>query len=506
MGLLLTERYAEKIRGVLGCYDRVVIQGTLPELCYAEGMTGYLYARHIRIFDYPRFAEPLREELRQNAERLATEAGIEIEFVRYHDTRKEKLIEDILQKRGRHPGLVHVLSAMERCATYKPWHDKPTGRTYLRAAEGKCLHYYFYFIDEELGLGYVRVPTWCPFRLQIYFNGHNWLATQLARRGIGFRLLDNAFVEIADWQKAQRLSDSLNVGRLHARLDRLARRFCPVLRHFGVRYHWSLMQVEYALDIVFKERRELQSLYATLTRTAIHTVKPEHVATFLGRRVHGNYQGELGSDFHTRIEGTRIKHVMGPVMIKMYDKFGWILRIETVTNDVSFFQHYRQVEQRDGSRLRKWAAMKKGIYSLSPLRELLGAANQRYLEFLSALDDPSEGIRLLRHLCLTQVEGERSYRGLNFFDPEDHSLLQALARGEFNISGFRNQILRDYLPQKSCAQVCRLIKRLRVHGLVRKVAGTYKYYLTKVGRRVILAGLRLRDMFLIPELARELTT
>ena len=86
---------------------------------------------------------------------------------------------DALKERGMHPGLVWIFSALEPCTTYQPWHDKTSGRTYLRYDEGKCIHYYFYFIDEELGLCYVRVPTWCPFRLQFYCNGHNWLARQL---------------------------------------------------------------------------------------------------------------------------------------------------------------------------------------------------------------------------------------------------------------------------------------------------------------------------------------
>jgi hypothetical protein len=62
-------------------------------------------------------------------------------------------------------------------------------------------------IDKELGLCYLRVPTWCPFRLQFYFNGHHWLAHQLDRAGIGYRLLDNAFVQLDDFDAAQRLAD-----------------------------------------------------------------------------------------------------------------------------------------------------------------------------------------------------------------------------------------------------------------------------------------------------------
>lgn len=160
---LFLERHSAKIAGVLSCWDRVVITGTIPGICFAQGMTSYLYAHGIRIFDYAKWAEPLRNEIRENAERLALEAGVEIEFIKKNNFRKEQRVRDILVKRGDHPGLVHVFSAMETCPTYKPWHDKNTHRTYVMGSTSKCLHYYFYFIVPELGLCYLRVPTWAPF-------------------------------------------------------------------------------------------------------------------------------------------------------------------------------------------------------------------------------------------------------------------------------------------------------------------------------------------------------
>ena len=143
-------------------------------------MTSYLRTSDIRVFDYPRFAESLRDLIRENAENLAKKSGVEIEFVRKSTHRKEARIKEVLAKRGAQPGLVHVLSAMEACPSYRPWYDKQTGKTFLKPTSGKCLHYYFYFIDKDLGLCYLRVPTWCPFRLQFYFNGHNWLALNQA--------------------------------------------------------------------------------------------------------------------------------------------------------------------------------------------------------------------------------------------------------------------------------------------------------------------------------------
>jgi len=497
---LLTERHVSKIRGVLSCLDRVVITGTIPVICHAEGMSSLLRASDIRIFDYPKWAEPLREEIRLNAENLARENGLEIEFIRRKDFRKEQRVRQIVADRGDHPGLVHIFSAMEPCGSYKPWHDKKTHRTFLKHTQAKCLHYYFYFILPELGLCYLRVPTWAPFRLQFYYNGHNELAGKLNQRNIGFKMLDNAFLAIDDFNKAQKLADRIQPKRLQKILDRLAKCYCPVIRYFPSGYHWSLMQVEYATDIVFHRQAELQPLYEEWVRTAIHSVKPENIATFLGRKLTGHYQGEMGNDFHTRIQGTRIKHHMGQTAIKMYDKHGIILRIETVANDVRFFKHHRRVEHRDGTWEMKVAPLKKSIYSLPTLRELMAAANQRYLEFLSTLEDPTSAIRDLEKISRPIREAGRSCRGFNLFYGEDLTLFQLLLRGEFNISGFKNRNLRQFLSRKSGPQISRIIKRLRRHGLIKKVRNTYKYYLTTLGRRVLATALKLREMYIIPSL------
>jgi hypothetical protein len=137
----------------------MLIFGTLPGICYAGGMTSFLYTRQVRIFDYPKFAEPFRERIRENAERLAAAAGIEIEFIRTRSIRKEDRAQGLLAKRGDHPGLVCIFSAMEPCSTYKPCHNKRSGKTYLVPSDGKCLHYYFYFVGEELGFCHAPV---CP--------------------------------------------------------------------------------------------------------------------------------------------------------------------------------------------------------------------------------------------------------------------------------------------------------------------------------------------------------
>ena len=500
--MMISDRYSDQISGTLSCYDRMIMQGTLPGWCYDQGMTSFLYAWQIKIFDYPRFAQVLRDKVRDNAERIAGENGMEIEFIRKPDAfRKEARIKEIIKERGEHPGLVHIFSAMEACTSYKPWHDKKTGKTYLKYDSGKCLHYYFYFIDKIFGLCYLRVPTWAPFRLQFYMNGHNWLATKLTKSKIAYVLKENAFLSIDDFAKAQQLSDSIKALDLHRALDGFARKYCPVFQEYGLTYHWSTMQVEYATDLVFKRQADLRLLYDQIVRTAIHSVKSENIATFLGRKLHGNYQGDIGNQFNTRIQGTRIKHHMGASSIKMYDKFGCILRIETTTNDVSEFKHYREVRSRSGEPVHKTAPMKKNIYSLFELTAIFKASNRRYLEFISTFDDQSQGIKNLRRISKPVETDDRTYKGFNLFNHDDLKLFEVLARGEFNINGLQNKSLRKHVPEINTRAMTRILKRLHLHGLIRKVGRSYKYYITKLGKAVITAGLTIRNMSVIPQLA-----
>jgi hypothetical protein len=470
-------------------------------VCYAAGMTRFLYARDVRIFDYPQFAATLRERVRERAALLAAQAGIVIEHIAKSHIRKEAVVAKVLETRGDRPGLVHVISAMEACDAYQPWHDKQTHKTYVRPDTGKCLHYYFYFLDDELGLIYLRAPTWAPFRLQFYCNGHSWLARRLAAEGIGFTAADNAFVRIDDWARAQELADGFSPDRLHRVLDHYAALCCPVLDVFAQAYHWSLTQVEYASDLVFRSAATLEPLYEQLIRESVLSVKAEQTASFLGHKITPQLTQELGTQFSTRIEGTCIKHRFASSSIKMYDKFGCILRIETTTNDVSFFKHHRKVEHRERPATRALAPVKKTIYSLIDLREILLGCNRRYLAHLSALDDFSAGVRALERLTKPRSVDGKSVKGINFFDPTDNALLHALQNPRVNIAGIRRADLGPLLGALSAARISRQLRRLRDIGAIKRVAGTYRYYLTRIGRAATAALCRVTQSLIIPALA-----
>ena len=140
MSQSLTERYDDRIAGMLSCYDRMVITGTLPVVCYADGMTGYLNANGIRIFDYPDFAKTLRDRVRERAASLAAEAGVAIEHIAKPHIRKEDVVARVLAQRGDQPwpgarhlghGSLRRLQALARQADAQDLH--PAGQRQVPA-------------------------------------------------------------------------------------------------------------------------------------------------------------------------------------------------------------------------------------------------------------------------------------------------------------------------------------------------------------------------------------
>jgi DNA-binding MarR family transcriptional regulator len=159
------------------------------------------------------------------------------------------------------------------------------------------------------------------------------------------------------------------------------------------------------------------------------------------------------------------------------------------------------VEHRHGPATRGLAPVRKTIYSLNDLREILFGCNRRYLEYLSSLDDFAAGIRALDRLTQPRSVKGCNVKGLNFFSRHERTLLAALQRPSFNIAGRRRAALLLRVAQCSPATLTRQLARLRHLGVIKRVTGTYRYYLTRAGRAAIAAGRRLTEHTIIPALA-----
>ena len=387
--MLITEAYKKDIEGILQCYDRININATAGTFGYSDGMTHFFYSNGFKIFDFHNVFTPVTKNIIKNAEQIASNNNLKIEYVRKTKAfRKDDTIAEIVKNRGTHEGIVHIFSQQETYDTYSPWYDKTTQKAYFKKDTGKGLVYYFYFIDRLFGLCFMKVPTKAPFKVIFYYNGHNWLQQKLINKGIPFKKMENAFLSIDNFEEAQKICNSIRVPDIHQALNILVKRFCPLPEEWNLSFNFTISQVEYALDIAFKDKNTLKNIYENVVKTAMHTITPENIANFLGKRFSNIFEGESGTRYNKRILGTRIKHQMGEISVKIYDKFGSVLRIEVTCLDVSKINIFRDVHKRDGTIEKKVAPAQKSIHSLYSLISPFKNIVMRYLEFISSFDDP----------------------------------------------------------------------------------------------------------------------
>jgi hypothetical protein len=385
----------------------------------------------------------------------------------------------------------------------------------------KCLHLYHYQIHPTFGFMHARIQTWFPFAIQICLNGREWLARSMSAAGRHYIKRDNCFTWLEDARQAQQQLDQQVRSDWPVLLNDIARGLNPqhetMFADFPMEYYWSTYQSEWAADILFRDRAALARLYPRLVQHGLTTFLSPDVMRFLGHHIPAtgnlphNLQAEVVSDVKRRAEGVRIKHRMGENSIKMYDKGyaarpdpreGAVLRVETTINDVDDFRTFRAPENQPDAEP-SWQRMRKGIADLHRRTDVSQAANNRYLDALSSVDDSIALGELTARLCRPARHKDRRVRPLNPHAPADAALLGAISDGAFTLNGLRNRDLRVRLfskPARSKAErkrqaaaVSRKLLLLRAHHLIRKVPHTHRYHLTQAGRVAVTALIAARN-------------
>jgi len=209
--------------------------------------------------------------------------------------------------------------------------------------------------------------------------------------------------------------------------------------------YWVTEQAEYSTDIIFRDAESLRHLYPRLLLHAALNFSANDILTFLGRKLHGNFAGEVLTSLQKkRWPGARVKHRIKENWLKMYDKFALVLRIETVINQPREFR-VRRPCRRGGQEQMAWCRTNKGVANLPHYLRVARAANQRYLEALAAVADPAPAYRQLSELARPKRSGGRSYAGFNPARQEEVKLFQAVLSGDHLIRGFRNADIRRLL-------------------------------------------------------------
>jgi hypothetical protein len=159
---------------------------------------------------------------------------------------------------------------------------------------------------------HIRLSTWMPFTIQVYVNGHEWLERQLRAENIAYKKVENAFVHIADTRRAQKIAEGLQTLPWQSILHAFARRINPLLKTIlkGMEYYWVIDQAEYATDVIFKNHESLYELYTKWQKHAAVCFQADDIMRFMGRKLHGLFNGDIVTKAHQRPSVTRIKHVV----------------------------------------------------------------------------------------------------------------------------------------------------------------------------------------------------
>lgn len=509
------KRHEDRIKGIISGFDRILFKGTFRSICYSSGLEKWLASQRVLQKDFGTFSKELSSHIVDKAKEQAEKKGRIYQHLNSSKESKEDVARRIAKEGGIREGLICILSCVEPCQSFKLTRLSDKKKDFgMRSVERKCLHLYFYFMDQEFGLMHVRLQTWLPFTIQVCINGWEWLALQLDQAGIPYEKRDNCFADIGDIAQAQEYTDDFIELRWQGVLNRFARIANPYFCHKNPLdlqpYYWSIRQCEYSTDVLFKSAEALQEAYPSLLDHAIHNFHSKDVLHFLQRRICSPFDGEIKSEFKLRVEGTRIKHWVQENSIKMYDKQGCVLRVETTINNPRRWNVWRRVT-RKGKRTRGWIPMRRSIADIRRRTEVSRTANARYLDALSVVGESLLARQVLDPLAKPIINNNRSYRPLHAVEPRDAALLSTIASGDFLIQGLRNKDLLPILAphaaadpsqrRKASQRISRALRLLKEHGLIFKVHRTQFYRLTKLGLTVTAMTSKLREANLLAEAA-----
>ena len=496
----ILEQNKEKINGILETFDRMIINGYILQLCNYRQFLYYLIQNNIKLKDFDKFALSQTEILCNHIDEYIKDNECEAIYLNSGKIDKNEIVMNELEKNNNKIGLITALSVVEICNTMTVKPNNETQKLEVIQKPTKCKHYYFYYNDDEFGLMYLKIQTWFPYNVQIYINGREYLSRIFNKNNIKYEMYNNSFSYIEDFNKAQELANNILNQKISDSFDGLINQINPLLSNinkiFSASYYWCIDQCEFATDINFKSRQDLENIYKTLVETSFFTFSCEDIYSFFGRKVEHIYnfkKGEIVSDLRHRYQGYRIKFKINNNQIKMYDK-GNNLRIEVTINNPKDFKIMKErekiLEHKEIIKEKVWTPMGKSISNLYRYVEISRSITKRYIEALPEIDLIKPTLSEVKNVSEKIKINDKTITGINLLNSETLKVLQVISNGKYLINGFTNKAIRKEIFDESDSnyvinKTTRLLYKLKVHGIIKKVARKNKYYLTTNGRNLI---------------------
>jgi len=495
--LTVKDILTDKLTLDIECVDHVLLNGYVKYLQMPGGLITFIREQLGFPIPSPKVLPPVTQAFRKAVDKFAAGQGLTlVDFAKDED--KDETARAHLTKFDKTSGVVLIGKAQEKTTGYtarRKDHGTKVWFEYSRRAVW-VTHYYFYILDEEFGLFFIKVCTYFPFDVKVCFNGHEWAKQQLRREGIGFEALSNGFRSCDDPARLQAVCHQLNAEKIQALFDRwvvqLPWPLTEAQRAAGYRHQLSIWQMEVSRTQIFADPEQGWALVEALIRDNLDLGRPDRVSLIFNRKVTQRTPGE----FYTRVLRAGVQPTLRihykHSALKQYLKDGRGLRTEMMFNNTQDF------------------GLARGLHNFTRLFEMGCNFNRQLLEQEQLSEDcfvPLHAVRQLGQSTLLD-NGQRA-SALRFGDPRTMALLEALAGQAYIPTEITSRTLRPVVAQLlgatalaySSAQMTYDLRRLRLKGLIERTAHSHRYRLTTLGLKVVTFFTRLYQRVFRPGLA-----
>jgi hypothetical protein len=487
--LTIPELLRDHVSLDIECVDRVYLNGYVPTLQTSGALVYFLEKHRGALIASPALLGEISRGFVAAVEAFAQAQHIPL--VRFQKgQRKDDIAARYRRKFTASEGVVFIGVAQEQVNGFKAHKDVKGKRVRFQFSRQPVFVkvYYFYVQDADFGPGFIKIATYAPYPVKVCLNGHEWAKQQLRQAGIAFEALDNGFLSCADPVRLQEMSQQLGPEQVQAFFDKwVARLPWPLTaedRTAGYQHRLSIWQMEVSRTQVFTRPVRGREFFEQVIRENLDLGRPDRVQLIFGRRVYRN----TPSRFCTRVIQTGVQpnlHLSYKHSgVKQYFKENRALRTETTINDPLDF------------------GVRKDLSNWTYLYKLGAMINQRLLDTQRVSQDcllSAESFARVSEPTTTQA-GQRA-PGLRFGQPRAMALFASLSRFLPALNGFRNAELRetvrtllDVAPDEyTASQMSYDLRRLRLKGLIARVEGSHRYFLTTYGRRVAYLMTKLQN-------------
>ena len=469
-----TEQFDPHIKFVYSFFDRLIIRGYIQGMFDPKNVIVLLrnlgFSKHTN-----GVIKLLAEQLGSHIKKEAENKGVPIlwrENIGGKDVCMQSYVEQNYLKEGQF-GTLCIIKSMENVGTY--WNKDITTKegklfTKMYWCNKPVSQYYIYINDKALGLCCLKISSYLPFYCQFYCNGHQYLKSQFDKRKIGYKMEDNSFIEIEDLETLKRLVNDFKGSIIESSIKQWMDIWFSFNKGERSRrsslliHQWFTCQSEVCSNIIFKHRGYFDKVYDKLLEKHHRIGLPDRLSKVFDLKRERKESKSTQAVYNTR---ACIKHWIQGNSIKMYNKGGYLLRVETTINNPGL----------PGAKLHKPVYEIKGYYWYGH------GCNNRFLEALSEVDSSLLNDTSTKYTQTLITEKGKRIAAPDLRQKKQMALIAALLNCRYSAEWFRVKELMRYLSEdySKTAEIRYQMQKLKERGLIEKRQKANYYRVTKEG-------------------------